>query len=189
MTVGSPNVSSTKSLGRNDRSFGPLPIRAAMSVLGRGQDPAHHRVGLRVHPGDVQRVVAAADAQEARRTARTPSGPAAARRPARSGCGTARGCRGAPTIWAASPSVIPETRRSSGTEAVLTSTPTAFTQSSTTASSERDSADSARSCWYWPTPMDFGSIFTSSASGSCSRRAMDTAPRSETSSSGSSAEA
>jgi hypothetical protein len=39
------------------------------------------------------------------------------------------------------------------------------------------------------TPMDFGSIFTSSASGSCSRRAMDTAPRSDTSSSGSSAEA
>ena len=85
--------------------------------------------------------------------------------------------------------MIPETRRSSGTDAVLTSTPTAFTQSSTTASSDRDSADSARSCWYWPTPIDLGSIFTSSASGSCSRRAMDTAPRSDTSSAGSSAEA
>ena len=34
---------------------------------------------------------------------------------------------------------MPETRVSSGAEAVLTSTPTAFTQSSTTASSERDS--------------------------------------------------
>ena len=34
---------------------------------------------------------------------------------------------------------MPETRASSGTDAVLTSTPTAFTQSSTTASSERDS--------------------------------------------------
>jgi uncharacterized protein len=32
-----------------------------------------------------------------------------------------------------------------------------------------------------PTPMDFGSIFTSSARGSCRRRAMETAPRSDTS--------
>ncbi len=38
---------------------------------------------------------------------------------------------------------MPETRVSSGAEAVLTSTPTAFTQSSTTASSERDSLCSA----------------------------------------------
>ena len=35
------------------------------------------------------------------------------------------------------------------------------------------------SCWYWPTPIDFGSIFTSSASGSCRRRAIETAPRSD----------
>ena len=45
------------------------------------------------------------------------------------------------------------------------------------------------SCWYWPTPMDFGSILTSSASGSCRRRAIDTAPLMDTSSSGSSREA
>ena len=45
---------------------------------------------------------------------------------------------------------------------------------------------SDRSCWYWPTPIDFGSIFTSSASGSCRRRAIETAPRSDTSRSGSS---
>ena len=32
-----------------------------------------------------------------------------------------------------------------------------------------------RPCWYCPTPMDFGSIFTSSANGSCRRRAIDTA--------------
>ena len=89
----------------------------------------------------------------------------------------------------ASPSPIPDTRVSSGAEAVLTSTPTAFTQSSTTASSDRDSFDSDTSCWYCPTPMDFGSILTSSASGSCSRRAIDTAPRSETSMPGSSSEA
>ena len=84
---------------------------------------------------------------------------------------------------------MPETRVSSGTDAVFRSTPTAFTQSSTTASSERDSFDSDRSCWYWPTPIDFGSIFTSSASGSCRRRAIETAPRIDTSSSGSSDDA
>lgn len=93
------------------------------------------------------------------------------------------------TIAFASDSPMPETRVSSGTLAVFRSTPTPLTQSSTTASSERESFPSARSCWYWPTPIDFGSIFTSSASGSCSRRAMETAPRSETSSSGSSAAA
>ena len=60
----------------------------------------------------------------------------------------------------------PDTRASSGTEAVFRSTPTALTQSSTTASSRRASAPGFRSCWYWPTPMLFGSIFTSSASGS-----------------------
>ena len=83
----------------------------------------------------------------------------------------------------------PDTRASSGADAVFTSTPTAFTQSSTTASSVRASCDWPTSCWYWPTPIDFGSIFTSSASGSCSRRAIDTAPRSDTSMSGSSRDA
>lgn len=93
------------------------------------------------------------------------------------------------TMFSARVAPMPETRDSSGAEAVLTSTPTPFTQSSTTASSERDSFTSDRSCWYWPTPIDFGSIFTSSASGSWSRRAIETAPRSDTSSSGSSCEA
>ena len=82
---------------------------------------------------------------------------------------------------------MPETRASSGLLAVLTSTPTALTASSTTASSERSSLLPVTSCWYWPTPIDFGSILTSSARGSWSRRAMETAPRSETSMSGSSA--
>src|ERR1700754_1983600 len=81
----------------------------------------------------------------------------------------------------ANPEPMPDTRASSGADAVLASTPTAFTQSSTTASSDFDSLPSARSCWYCPTPIDFGSIFTSSASGSCRRRAIDTAPRSVTS--------
>ena len=82
---------------------------------------------------------------------------------------------------------MPETRASSGLLAVLTSTPTALTASSTTASSERSSLLPVTSCWYWPTPIDFGSILTSSARGSWSRRAMETAPRRETSMSGSSA--
>ncbi len=90
------------------------------------------------------------------------------------------------TMLSASVPVMPETRVSSGAEAVLTSTPTALTQSSTTASSERESLSSLRSCWYWPTPIDLGSILTSSASGSWRRRAMETAPRMETSSPGSS---
>ena len=45
------------------------------------------------------------------------------------------------------------------------------------------------SCWYCPTPMALGSIFTSSARGSCSRRAMETALRSVRSNSGNSSAA
>ena len=90
------------------------------------------------------------------------------------------------TMFSATVALTPATRPSSGAEAVLTSTPTALTASSTTASSECASFASPTSCWYWPTPMDFGSIFTSSASGSCRRRAMDTAPRRLTSMSGNS---
>ena len=80
----------------------------------------------------------------------------------------------------------PETRDKSGVLAVFKSTPTAFTQSSTTASKLLASWLWFTSCWYWPTPMDLGSIFTSSASGSCKRRAMLTAPRKLTSSCGNS---
>ena len=78
----------------------------------------------------------------------------------------------------------PDTLESSGTLAVLRSTPTPFTQSSTTASSVRASSLWFTSCWYWPTPMLLGSIFTSSANGSCRRRAMLAAPRKLTSTSG-----
>ncbi|MBD2900615.1 hypothetical protein amrb99_96200 [Actinomadura sp. RB99] len=52
------------------------------------------------------------------------------------------------TMLSARPSPMPDTRVSSGADAVLTSTPTAFTQSSTTASRERDSFTSDTSCWY-----------------------------------------
>ena len=83
----------------------------------------------------------------------------------------------------------PEIRASSGADAVLTSAPTALTQSSTTASSFFASRNWFTSCWYWPTPIAFGSMRTSSASGSCRRRAIDTAPRSETSRFGNSCDA
>ena len=78
----------------------------------------------------------------------------------------------------------PETRVKRGTLAVLRSTPTAFTQSSTTASNVLASWLWLTSCWYCPTPMDLGSILTSSAKGSCKRRAILAAPRKLTSTSG-----
>ncbi len=93
------------------------------------------------------------------------------------------------TMLCATLAFSPETRASRGADAVFTSTPTALTQSSTTASSERANCVWLTSCWYCPTPIDFGSILTNSASGSCRRRAIDTAPRSDTSSSGNSREA
>ena len=90
------------------------------------------------------------------------------------------------TMFSATLDDRPETRVSSAADAVLTSTPTALTQSSTRASSARASRNWSTSCWYCPTPMALGSIFTNSASGSCRRRAMDTAPRMLTSRSGNS---
>mmetsp|Transcript_21698 Transcript_21698/g.53582 ORF Transcript_21698/g.53582 Transcript_21698/m.53582 type:complete len:353 (+) Transcript_21698:801-1859(+) len=83
----------------------------------------------------------------------------------------------------------PGTRDRRGTLAVLRLTPAAATADSTTAPSSAASSLSLTSCWYRPTPSDCGSIFTSSAIGSCSRRAMDTAPRRDTSTPGSSATA
>jgi len=53
---------------------------------------------------------------------------------------------------------MPDTRASSGAEAVWHRPPTAVDAISTTASSECDNLCSLRSCWYWPTPIDFGSI-------------------------------
>ena len=63
----------------------------------------------------------------------------------------------------------------SGAEAVFRSTPTLFTQSSTTPVRDSPSFFWFMSCWYCPTPMDLGSIFTSSASGSWSLLAMEAA--------------
>ena len=72
---------------------------------------------------------------------------------------------------------------------MFTLTPTWFTQESTTSSRLFLSPVCETSCWYCPTPMLLGSIFTSSASGSCSRRAIEMAPRTVTSRSGNSSRA
>ena len=79
------------------------------------------------------------------------------------------------TMLAATAPLSPETRDNSGVDAVFRSTPTELTQSSITVPRLFISSLWFTSCWYWPTPMLFGSIFTSSASGSCKRRAIDTA--------------
>ena len=60
------------------------------------------------------------------------------------------------------------------------STPTLFTASSTTPVKLSDSFFWSTSCWYCPTPIAFGSIFTSSANGSCNLLAIDIAPLKET---------
>ena len=84
---------------------------------------------------------------------------------------------------------MPATSASRYGEAVLTLTPTELTQLFTTVSRLFLSSPGATSCWYWPTPMLFGSTFTSSASGSCRRRAMEMAPRIVRSRSGNSSRA
>ena len=74
----------------------------------------------------------------------------------------------------------PDTYCNKDTDAVLISTPTLFTAFSTTKSNCSSSCFCAISCWYCPTLIAFGSIFTNSANGSCNLRAIDTAERSST---------
>ncbi len=188
VTVGRPKLSSTNSCGLSERSTPVLPIREATSwpevftirrttgyASGCTLEASSGSLPPRIRRKPAHCSYAFGPSRATFFSSeREPNGPFASR------CAT---------MFSASPEVMPETRESSGADAVLTSTPTPFTQSSTTASSDRDSFTSDRSCWYWPTPIDFGSIFTSSARGSWSRRAMETAPRSDTSMSGSSCEA
>ncbi|CAO0825721.1 hypothetical protein SMICM17S_11968 [Streptomyces microflavus] len=188
VTVGRPNMSSTKSAARSDLRASALPISEATSppAVFPIRRTTGYASGCTLEPSS---------GSSPPRMRRKPAHCSYAFGPSRATSLSALRERKGPlvsrcvTMFSASPELIPDTRESSGAEAVLTSTPTPFTQSSTTASSERDSFTSDRSCWYWPTPIDFGSIFTSSASGSCSRRAIETAPRNDTSMSGSSCEA
>ena len=84
------------------------------------------------------------------------------------------------TIFLAIVLFIPDTYESNDGVAVFTSTPTLFTASSTTPVRLSDNFFWFTSCWYCPTPIAFGSIFTNSASGSWSLLAIDIAPLSET---------
>ncbi len=81
---------------------------------------------------------------------------------------------------------MPDIYSRSGADAVFKSTPTLFTQSSTTPCRASLSFFWFISCWYCPTPIDLGSIFTSSARGSCSLLAIDAALLCPTSNSGNS---
>ena len=74
-------------------------------------------------------------------------------------------------------------------DAVLMLTPTLLTQLSTTEARRARSFVWSTLCWYCPTPIDRGSILTSSERGSISRRPMLTAPRTVTSQSGNSSRA
>ncbi|MNQ92737.1 hypothetical protein D3C85_1081710 [compost metagenome] len=90
------------------------------------------------------------------------------------------------TMFFASVALTPDTYDSKDGDAVFKSTPTWLTADSTTAFKFSSRRFCETSCWYCPTPIAFGSIFTSSASGSCSLRAIEIALRSATSSSGNS---
>ena len=76
--------------------------------------------------------------------------------------------------------LIPETYFKRDGVAVFKSTPMLLTASSTTPVKLSSSLFWFTSCWYCPTPILFGSILTSSASGSWSLLAIEIAPRSET---------
>ncbi len=188
VTVGRPKASVTNCSGRSERSTPELPIRAATSLPAVLAMPrtTGYASGCTLEKSS---------GSSPPRIRRKPAHCSYAFGPSRATSFSPLRLRKGPlasrwaTMFSARPPLMPDTRESRGAEAVLTSTPTPFTQSSTTASSERESFTSDRSCWYWPTPIDFGSILTSSASGSCRRRAMETAPRSDTSMSGSSCEA
>ncbi len=188
VTVGRPKASVTNCSGRSERSTPVLPIRAATSLPAVLAMP-------RTSGYDSGCTLEKSSGSSPPRIRRKPAHCSYAFGPSRATSLSALRLRKGPlasrwaTMFSASPPLMPDTRESRGAEAVLTSTPTPFTQSSTTVSSERESFTSARSCWYWPTPIDLGSILTSSASGSWRRRAMETAPRSDTSMSGSSCEA
>ena len=67
--------------------------------------------------------------------------------------------------------------------------PTEFTQRTTTVSSSSLSFVWSTSCWYCPTPIDFGSILTNSAKGSDNRLPIETEPRTVTSKLGNSSRA
>ena len=83
-------------------------------------------------------------------------------------------------MFFAIPEFTPDIYDSSDGVAIFTSTPTLLTASSTTPVRLSFNVFWFTSCWYCPTPIALGSIFTSSANGSCSLLAIDIAPLIET---------
>ena len=187
VTVGRPKLSSAK-LRRVEGAQGTgVADQGADGLAGGGQDAAHHRIGLRMDGRGVEGVVAAPDAQEAGRELEG-LGPEAGDL-LQAGAGAERALRVAfdhdvarhPLGRGPRPERAGGPRRCSRRRR----------QRSRSLPPRRPGPSRAdprsRSCWYCPTPIALGSIFTSSASGSCRRRAMETAPRRETSSPGNSA--
>ena len=91
-----------------------------------------------------------------------------------------------PTIFAAIAGPSPETYDNNCGDAVFRFTPTILTHDITVKSRDAFNSPWSTSCWYCPTPIDWGTIFTNSARGSISLRPIDTAPRTVTSLSGNS---
>ncbi len=151
VTVGRPKRSSTNSAGESCCSTAVLPIssptatpggrRRCAAPPGRPRGARRRRRAGRRRPG----------CAGSRRTARTPSGPAAA--PPAAARRVRNGAVGVPVRHDLRGQPLGRSRtpvRSSGAEAVLTSTPTAFTQSSTTRVQRARQLPSVTSCWYWP---------------------------------------
>ncbi len=147
VTVGRPKESLTKSPGRSERSVVVLPMREATSppVVFTMARTTGYASGWTLE---------ASSGSSPPRMRRKPAHCSYALGPSRGTSFSARRERKGPlasrwaTMFSARPAPMPETRDSSGAEAVLTSTPTPLTQSSTTASSDRESFTSDRSCWY-----------------------------------------
>ena len=139
------------------------------------RDPLDERVALGVDGARVERVRAPRGCARSPRTARTPSGPRPGhveQRPCASG--TRRARRGARrSSWRA---IRPDARHVGEERRARRVELDADARSRSSRRPRR--ASRARSgwwtsCWYCPTPIAFGSIFTSSASGSCRRRAIE----------------
>ena len=138
LTVGTPNWASANSSGLERAEHGGLADQSLIPTPVRSTHPLDHGIRLRMHGGRVERVVAVRDSEEAGRLLER------ALAEARHVEELLR-LRNAPcssrneTMFFASVAFRPEIRDSSGADAVLTSAPTALTQSSTTASSCRAS--------------------------------------------------
>ena len=180
-TVGRPKRSSVKSDGDAERFA--LADDLLHLGLDLGDDALDHRIGFRVHRGCVQRIVAVGDAQEAgglleglvaeaRHLEQHAAGGEGAVliAPGHDVLGQQR-VQARHARSSARPCSRPRPRRSRNPR------PRRPASAPARAGSRRAGTG---------TPMALGSILTSSARGSCRRRAIDTAPRSVTSRSGNS---